>query len=204
MGLFDFISKSKPVVVPEPDKSAVDSFFTEEAALEYKRSLRLYDEMVEKWDEDCTDFVFFTHAKGSPHRVEYPCTIFADYLRALKCMDIYRLAVFAAVAAYEGEERISYPDCLKSECNPFINFAIKIKPIIYSKNGEDLQFSGAMDILLIYLSRAFSNGSDESNEEWMYDNSLWFNDRGKPREHYELIQIIKRKVKTFDYIADLV
>ena len=146
--------------------------------------------------------VGYINAKGNPYRKEYPCTFFADYLRALKTMDSACLAINAVDFALEGDgaDAIPYPECLKPEVNPLINFAIKIKPIIYTKNGKDLTFNSGMKMIIGYLHDAFVGGFDESNESWIYDNSLWFNAKGKPREYYEIQSDIKAKAKYKQFI----
>ena len=199
MGLF-WTKKEKPVVIPEPDKNATDWFFTEEAKNLFGKSIHVYkEEMYEVWFSEYgpSSMIGYTQAKGNPFRKEYPCTFFADYLRGLKTMHSPYLAINAADLAIDTEEReaIPYPDCLKAECNPLINFAIKIKPIIYCRHGEDLTFNPGMKTIIFYLHDAFECGCNESNEEWIYEKSLWFNEKGKVREYSAIESDIKAKVK---------
>ena len=50
-------------------------------------------------------------------------------------------------------------------------------------------------MIIAYLHDAFVNGVDESNEAWIYENSLWFNTKGNKREDSEIEADIKLKVK---------
>ena len=196
MGLFGFKNKEKQVVIPEPNKSELEWFFTEEAKNVFERSVKLYtDDMWEVWSSGERNMIGPILEKGNPFRKEFPCTFFADYLRALKTMDSPRLAINAADLAIDGEgaAAIPYPNCLKPEFNPLINFAIKIKPIYHSKNGRDLEFDRGMSCVIAYLHSAFVQGVDASNEPWIYEKSLWFNEKGKAREHYEIVSDLKAK-----------
>lgn len=200
MGLFDFLKKEKNVIVPESDADKVNWFFTDEAKAVFKRTLFDVDEMWNIWkgQNGASYMIGYTSPEGNPFRKNFPCTFFADYLRALKTMDAPRLAVYAVDLAMDGDacEGIPYPDCLKAEHNPLINFAIKIKPIYHSKYGEGIKFDSGMNLLLKYLHDAYAHGmEDESNESWMYEKELWFNDKGKVRDHREIEQTIKEKVK---------
>lgn len=199
MGLFA-IKKEKPVVVPEPDNNLVNWFFTVAAENAFEQSVYVRSkEMYEVWFSQYgpSQMAGYIQPKGHPFRKEYPCTFFADYLRALKTMASSYLALNAADLAIDGDgaDAIPYPDCLKAERNPLINFAIKIKPIIYCKHGEDLTFNNGMKTMICYLHDAFVKGVDESNEQWIYEKSLWFNAKGKIREDSEIIADIKAKVK---------
>ena len=196
MGLFGFKKKEKQVVIPEPDKSELDWFFTEEAKELFEKSVRLYeDEMWETWSKGQREMIGPILEKGNWHRREYPCTFFADYLRALKTLDSPRLAVNAVDLALDGEiPAIPYPDCLKPEFNPLINFAIKIKHIYHSKRyDEDLDFNRGMECVIAYLHSAFLNGVDESNEPWLYEKSFWFDEKGKLKEDYSIVIGLKIK-----------
>ena len=196
MGLFGFNKKEKPIIVPEPDKSKVEWFFTEEAKERFKILVRRYaDDMQEVWFSGENNMIGAILEKGNPYRQEFPCTFFADYLRAIKTMASPALAFVATDLAIDGDggEAIPYPDCLKPEFNPLINFAIKIKPIYYSKNGGDLEYNFGMRCVIEYLHSAFIKGVDASNESWIYEKSLWFNEKGKTREHYEIVSDLKTK-----------
>lgn len=203
MGLFG-IKKGKSVIVPEPNQNELDWFFTKEAENLFNSCIRKKDEMYEVWFSENGDkyMIGYTMPKGNSFRREYPCTFFADYLRVLKTIDTPHLAINAVDLAMEedGEVLLSYPECLKAEFNPLINFAIKIKPIIYTKNGKDLTFNSGMKMIIGYLHDAFVGGFDESNESWIYETSLWFNMKGKPREYYEIQSDIKAKAKYKQFI----
>lgn len=88
-----------------------------------------------------------------------------------------------------------------------INFAIKIKPLFYSntKKGLDynLEYSSALKSMVAYLHDCYVNqGLDESNEQWIYEKSLWFDDKGKVRRKSDSFAVIKSKVKYPDILID--
>ena len=126
-----------------------------------------------------------------------PVSFFHDYLKALKTIYSERLAMNAVHLAYDEDDNfIRYPDCFMKEHNPVINFAIKFKPIFYSKNGDALKSNGGMESLIAYLHDVYVNeGVDESNEKWIYEESLWFNSKGKERNSAEIRADIKANVK---------
>lgn len=196
--------KEKPVVVPEPNKNEVDWFFTQEAKNLFQEYAYNKDEMYDVWFSEygAMDMIGYIMAKGNAYRREYPCTFFADYLRVLKTIDSPDLAINAVDLALDGDgaDAITYPDCLKPEFNPLINFALKIKPVYYAKNGEDLRFNSGMKMIIGYLHDAFVGGVDESNESWIYEKSLWFNAKGKPREYSEIEADIRAKAKYKQFI----
>ncbi len=202
MGFFDFFKnlfKEKEIIIPPVDEEKVNWFFSEDAKDTFKRTLRYAKEMYEIWAEEGgpSDLIFYT-GEGNARREELPCTFFADYLRALNTIDVPTLSFMAADLAIDGEAApaISYPNCLKAEYNPLINFAIKIKPLFYSKNGKDIRFDTSMKVLIIYLHNLYANGlEDESNEAWIYEKSLWFNEKGIVREWREIVADIKSNVK---------
>lgn len=201
MGLFGFFKKSKEqVVVPEPDKKAVDWFFTEEAKSRFRVCKSNKKEMFQVWSSPHGKAYMagYTAPKGNIYRRDdFPSTFFADYLRALKTTDMAFLATNASHLALKDEVvPIPYPDCLKAEFNPLINFAIKIKPIFYHKKGKDLEYNGAMQSMIAYLHDCYvDNYIDESNEQWIYEESLWFDSKGKERNSSDILADIKAKVK---------
>ncbi len=202
MGLFNLfkfgVPKRQEYQKTEEDlrTERLEWFFTEEAKEKFELSVKKYeDEMYEVWKRDVSEFIMYTSEKGSPNRIEYPCTIIADYLRALDTMTPPCLSVDIAHLIIEGCGDVQWPDCLKAEHNPLINFAIKIKPLYHCKNGKDIEFDSAMRMMIFYLHDAFLKGYDESNEEWIYEKSLWYNKNGKAREYYDIIRDIEVNVK---------
>ena len=190
MGLFGFKKKEKQIVIPEPNKSEVDWFFTEEAKNTFETWVKENnDEMWEvEAEKGIRGITGATLEKGNIFRKEYPCTFFADYLRALKTMDSPWLAFYAANLALDGDEPgIPYPNCLKPEFNPLINFAIKIKPIYYKKRWDEaLDFNTGMACVIVYLFQAFIEGVDESNQSWLYEKSFWFDEKDALRKDWEI------------------
>ncbi len=211
MGLFSFFKRDNEdndkIVIPQPDENEIKWFFSDEAREVFEiMVLSNADEMEEIWGQEYGQLEMngYITPKGNPLRREYPCTFFADYLRALKTIDSPRLAYYTMDLALDGDmaPAIQYPDCLKAEINPLINFAIKIKPVFYSKYGNDIQFSWAMNVITKYLHDLFANGfEDESNESWIYESSLWLNEKGKVREYQEIVEHIKANVKHKELLA---
>lgn len=210
MGFFDVFKnlfKEKEIIIPPADEEKVNWFFSEDAKDMFKRTLRYAKEMYEIGTQEggMSDLIFYT-GEGSARREELPCTFFADYLRALNTIAVPRLTFMAADLAIDGEAApaIPYPNCLKAEYNPLINFAIKIKPLFYSKNGKDIQFDPSMNVLIIYLHNLYANGlEDESNEAWIYERSLWFNEKGIVREWREILEDIKSNVKNKQLLKEV-
>lgn len=201
MGLFDFFKKTeKQVVIPEPDEQAVAWFFTDEAKSRFRICVSNKDEMLQVWFSPYGKAIMagYTAPKGNIYRRDdlLP-TFFADYLRALKTTDMAYLATNAAHLAIDDETvAIPFPDCLKAEYNPLINFAIKIKPIFYHKKGKELEYNGAMQSMIAYLHDNYvDNHIDESNEQWIYEESMWFDAKEKERNSSEILADIKAKVK---------
>lgn len=90
-------------------------FFTEEAKIKFETSVKQYArEMYETWKTDKRKMCFYTTEKGCPARREYPCTLIADYLRALKTIDTYKLSMDIANLAIKISD-MSYPNCLMAE-----------------------------------------------------------------------------------------
>ena len=207
MVLFDFFKSTKPIKVPEADQKAVDWFFTVDGKIAFQEALCNQQEMLDLWfsPNGHLHMVGCTCPKGNPYRREYPSTFFADYLRALKTIDMAFLATNAAHLAMDDDERdaIPYPDCLKAEYNPIINFAIKFKPIFYHKKGEELEYNTAMKSMIAYLHDCYvDHYIDESNEQWIYEESLWFDVKGKIRSGSEILADIKSKVKYQEIVSE--
>ena len=159
--------------------------------------------MYETWASKQSDITYYILPEGNPYKKgDYPCSFFADYFRALKTKFDLRLVINAVDLAIDGDgaDAIPYPNCLKPEFNPLVNFAIKMKPIFYHKNGKDIEYNCAIDILITYLHNAFINGADESNEPWMYEESLWFDEKGKQKDDSVIIRKIKSQAKYKEYI----
>ena len=208
MGLFKFFKKEKEIVIPQPDEGKVKWFFSEEAEATFKRTLHSKDEMLSIWfaEGGKTELIAYTSGESVFRRGDFPCTFFADYLRALKTIDVPRLAMNAVHLAMDGDwgTAIPYPDCLKAEYNPLINFALKIKPIYYSKNGTGIEYNAGMNMLIAYLHDVYTDYSeDESNESWIYEKSLWFNEKGKVREWQEITARIRENVKRKDCLLSI-
>ena len=206
MGLFGF-SKKKKVIIPEADEEKVDWFFSEDGEGTFQSCLYNIDEMMEILSEKggITDMIGYT-GEGMFRNSDLPCTFFADYLRALKTIDVPKLACAAVDLAIDGDacEGIPYPNCLTAALNPLINFAIKIKPIYHSKNGKDICFDAGMNTLIDYLHDVYAHYlEDESNESWMYEETLWFNKKGKVRDWQEIVADIKANVKYKELIRTL-
>ena len=62
-----------------------------------------------------------------------------------------------------------------------------------------------MTCVIVYLHYAYEHGVDASNESWIYEKSLWFNNKGKAREHYEIVSDIKAKgnKKFLDFLESI-
>lgn len=202
MGLFS----KKPMIVPEADEIAVNRFYTREMERRFMRSIFNYwDEMMELWRaEGITGMIMHTRlgldAWGDN---AFPIAFFAEYFRALKTMDTPMICMMATALACDKEGKIDYPHCFMEEYNPLVNFAIKIKPIFHRKNGDSLWLNCGMRSMLAYLHDAFVNeGIDESDEEWIYEESLWFNAKGKVRTDSEIFADIKSKVKNKELLIE--
>ena len=208
MGLFDLFNKTKKqIVIPEPDEQAVAWFFTDEASNKFRTCVSNTEDILQVWFSPNGNFIMtgFTTPKGNIYRRDdFLPTFFADYLRALKTIDMAFLAANAARLAIDDETvAIPFPDCLKAEYNPLINFAIKIKPIYYHKNGKELQYNSAMKSMIAYLHDCYvDNQIDESNEDWIYEESLWFDSKGKERNSEEILADIKAKVKYSEIVLE--
>lgn len=170
-------------------------FFTEEAKIKFETSVKQYArEMYETWKTDKRKLCFYTREKGCPGRREYPCTLIADYLRALKTIDTYKLSMDIANLAIKISD-MAYPNCLMAEKNPLINFAIKFKPLYQCDKGKKIAHNSAMEMMIFYLHDMFLAGEDESNESWIYEKSLWYKANGKARKDYKIIKDISKKVR---------
>ena len=204
MGLFRKKEKQK-IVVPESDQNEIAWFFTEEAKSRFRICKSNAEEMIQVWSSPHGKALMagYTAPKGNVYRRDdFLSTFFADYLRALKTTDMAFLATNASHLALNDEVfPIPYPDCLMAEYNPLINFAIKIKPILYHKKGKGLEYNGAMQSMIAYLHDCYvDNDIDESNEQWIYEESLWFDSKGKERNSVEILADIKEKVKYKDIV----
>lgn len=194
MGLFDFLKqKNDFVIIPEPDPKELNWFFSEEAKSLFDSWVELYGD--EMWEEWCSLGVYMEpcmREKGDPSRKTYPCTFFADYLRVLKTMVPAMLAYEAADLAIDGDvaDAIPYPNCLKPEFNPLINFAIKMKPIFYSTNGKELEANSVVNLMIEYIKDAFLNGVNVSNESWLYEKNLWLDKKGNLKDSSKIKETI--------------
>ena len=143
--------------------------------------------------------------KDEPERRTYPCTFFADYFRALKTIVHPRLVFEATDLAIDGDAApaIPYPDCLKPECNPLINFAIKMRPIFYMAccgfSVQELQHNPGVVLIVELLKEAFLKGFDASNESWIYEKSIWFDKRGYLKDETEIKASIWKKWKQLKF-----
>lgn len=199
MGLFDFF-KNKKVVIPEPNAEELTWFFSDKGKNAWESSLVNKTEMYDLYHSEYGESLIAANIQkeGNRFRTNLPCTFFADYLRALKTVDSAKLAFLCADLSIDGAgaPAIPYPECLKAEHNPLINFALKIKTVYHEKNGRDIMFSTGFKMILSYLHELFLNGfEDESNEDWLYQKELWFTPKGKLREMKEIDLDIKAKVK---------
>ncbi len=205
MGLFGF-SKKKKVIIPEADEEKVDWFFSEDGERTFQSRLHNVDHMMDVLSEESGLGLMLglTQAEGGMFRNEHlPCTFIADYLRAYKTIDVPKLTCAIVDLAIDGNacEGIPYPNCLTAAFNPLINFAIKFKPIYHSKNGKDIKFNSGLNTLIDYLHDVYALYlEDESNESWIYEETLWFNKKGKEREWQEIVTDIKENVKHKDLI----
>lgn len=203
MGLFG----KKPVVIPEPDKNAINWFSTKEAEKLFKYSVRNnWDQMMQIWQAKGKWGIapYARYGLDKLGEEAMPIAFFYEYLKAWKTMCSEHLAMNAVDLALDEESgEILYPNCFMKEHNPLVNFAIKIKPIFYSKHGESLEFNCGMMSMIAYLHDVYVNeGIDESNEKWIYEETLWFNQRGKERDSSEIISDIKAKVKHKEYVIN--
>ena len=202
MGLFGFRKKEVAMVIPEPNQNEIDWFFTEEAKSIFEKWVKLYkDEMWEEWGSLGVFMEPYMSEEDEPERRTYPCTFFADYFRALKTIVHPRLVFEATDLAIDGDAApaIPYPDCLKPECNPLINFAIKMRPIFYraccNYDVQKLQHTPGVTLIVELLKEAFLNGVDASNQSWIYEESLWLDRLGFVKDETKIRETIWKKWK---------
>ena len=158
MGLFGLFNVPKYKKTEEDIKREnPDWFFSEECEKLFKRSIRLnWDKMFEIWREDGINGMYFYAGNNIQKFAEddvLPITFFGEYFRALKTVDWPLLCMNAVDFAYtkDGGGYYFYPECFEKEGNPIVNFAIKIKPIIYHKKGGELLLNGGMKSIIAYL-----------------------------------------------------
>ena len=206
MGLFGLFNVPKYKKTEEDIKREnPEWFFSEDCEKLFKRSIRLnWDNMFNEWNNGGASnmYRYTAYSIKDLGDESFPITFFADYFRSLKTMDNPMICMNAVDFAYTKEAGgcYFYPECFEKEGNPIVNFAIKIKPIINHKNGKELWLNGGMKSIIAYLHDVsedvgLRDGLEESNQEWIYKESLWFDSKGKERKDSEILADIKANVK---------
>ena len=204
MGLFNLLKKHNN---NEVNEEKVQWFFTSEALSIFNSCAKYRSEMQKIITSDRLRFstIFATSLpKGYPHRNDnFLSTFFADYLRELNTITPGGIVYFAAEFALDHREDIPFPLCLEAEFNPIINYAIKINRY-RKKGGSNFEFSHGINNICAYIYYAPHYNHDISNETWMFDESLYFNEKGKLREDEEIDSLMIQKTQYPEFLSEII
>ncbi len=204
MGLFDFKKKKNEV-----NQEKVDWYFSPEGKKRFDECIINKDLMMKAFEGDrpSTMIEGFCLPEGKPGRIDnVPCTFFADYLRERKIFTTGPIAYFACDLAIPYKKHIEYPDCLKEEYNAIISYAISITP--YYKRDKELTYNRAVTAIATYIHHGFYIDYDALKEGWMLEENLYFNEKGKLRDEFEVLELMWNKaenrelLKGLDYFGD--
>lgn len=176
-------------------------FFSEdgkESFLRAKKNYSVMKEVIEErgYHDAVGDACGGTTQPRKEKALNWPCRYFWNYLKAsgarfqncavdsIQTLELYFLSDITCDEA--GGDIIPYPDFLYKEKNPLLNFILNCDQKYITYVNKDM---------VSYVYKAFCKDLNTSEEAWLYDRSIFFNEQNKQRPDEKIKQLMLKNAK---------